>query len=112
MKRGDVYFARLQPAEGSEQPGVRPVIIVSRDAINQFSPVVVVVPVTNSANVSRTYPSNVPIPTGQGGLTAGSIALGGQVRAIATTRLLAYQGSLPAATMQKIDRALRITLDL
>lgn len=112
MKRGDVYFARLNPAEGSEQSGVRPVIIVSRNAINQVSPVIVVIPVTNAVNIARTYPSNVAIPAGQGGLTVGSIALGGQVRAIATTRLLAYQGSLPTATMQKIDRALRITLDL
>lgn len=112
MKRGDVYDARLNPTEGSEQAGIRPVIVVSRDAINQYSPVIVIVPVTNAIHVKRDYPSNVAIPQGNGGLTVDSIALGGQVRAIATSRLLRQRGSLSASIMQKIDRALRITLDL
>ncbi|HUM68478.1 MAG TPA: type II toxin-antitoxin system PemK/MazF family toxin, partial [Chloroflexota bacterium] len=46
MRRGDVFDARLNPTEGSEQAGVRPVVVVSRDAINQYSSVIVVVPVT------------------------------------------------------------------
>ncbi|MCA9971086.1 MAG: type II toxin-antitoxin system PemK/MazF family toxin [Anaerolineales bacterium] len=112
MKRGDVYDARLYPTEGSEQSGVRPVIVVSRDAINTNSPVIVVVPVTKAENVSRVYPNNVPIPSGSGGLTADSIALGGQVRAIAKTRLLRRRGSLSPAIMAHVSRALRITLDI
>lgn len=112
MKRGDIYDARLNPTEGSEQAGVRPVIIVSRDAINQYSPVIVVVPVTNAANIKRDYPNNVTIPQGDGGLTVDSVALGGQVRAIATTRLLRQRGSLSPGIMQQINRALQITLDL
>ena len=112
MKRGDIYDARLYPTEGSEQTGVRPVIIVSRDAINQYSPVIVVVPVTNAANVKRDYPNNVTIPQDDGGLTVDSVALGGQVRAIATSRLLRQRGSLSSPTMRQIDRALRITLDI
>ena len=55
MMRGDVYDARLSPTEGSEQAGMRPVIIVSRNAINQYSPVIVVVPLTDAANLKRTY---------------------------------------------------------
>ena len=112
MKRGDIYDAKLYPTEGSEQTGVRPVIIVSRDAINQYSPVIVVVPVTNAANVKRDYPNNVTIPQDDGGLTVDSVALGGQVRAIATSRLLRQRGSLSPGIMQQIDRALRITLDI
>ncbi len=112
MKRGDVYDARLSPTEGSEQSGIRPVVIVSRDVINQHSPVIVVVPLTKAANVPRPYPGNVFIPAGQGGLTVDSVMLGGQVRAIATSRLLGYRGALPQDTMQKIARALQITLDL
>ena len=112
MKRGDVYDARLSPTEGSEQTGTRPVIIVSRDAINANSSVVVVVPVTKATNVRRSYPNNVLIKQGDGGLTADSVALGGQVRAIATTRLLRQRGSLSTADMAAINRALRITLDL
>ena len=112
MKRGDVYDARLGPTEGSEQAGTRPVIIVSRDAINQYSPVIVIVPVTNAIRVKRPYPSNVLIGRGEGGLTVESVALGGQVRAIAKTRLLRLRGTLELPMMQAVDRALRITLDL
>jgi mRNA interferase MazF len=112
MKRGDIYDARLNPTEGSEQAGIRPVIIVSRDAINQNSPVIVVVPVTNAVHIKRDYPNNVVIPQGEGGLTVDSVALGGQIRAIATSRLLRQRGSLSSPILQQIDRALRITLDL
>ena len=112
MKRGDVYDARLFPTEGSEQSGIRPVIVVSRDAINSNSPVIVIVPLTKATNVSHTYPNNVFIAQGNGGLTIDSIALGGQVRAIAKSRLLRPRGSLPAAILEQVSRALRITLDL
>jgi mRNA interferase MazF len=112
MIRGDVYEARLSPTEGSEQAGTRPVIIVSRNSINQYSPVVVIVPLTDAGNVKRTYPNNVLIRTGEGGLNVDSVALAGQVRAIATSRLLRQRGTLTAETMTRIDLALRITLDL
>jgi len=112
MRRGDVFDARLNPTEGSEQAGVRPVVIVSRDAINKNSSVIVVVPLTSATNVKRNYPNNVNIAAGEGGLTVDSVLLGGQVRAIAKTRLLRQRGSLSDDTMQAVDRALRITLDL
>lgn len=112
MKRGDIYDIRFNPTEGSEQSGTRPAIIVSRDAINQHSPVVVVVPVTKAANVTRSYPNNVFIEAKNGGLTIDSVALGGQIRAVATSRLLRYRGTLTSSIIHKIDRALRITLQL
>jgi mRNA interferase MazF len=85
---------------------------VSRDAINQNSPVVVIVPLTDATNVKRPYPNNVLIPAGQGGLNLDSVALGGQVWAIATSRLLRHRGTLAPEIIRAIDRALRITLDL
>ncbi len=112
MKRGDIYYARLSPSEGSEQKGIRPVVIVSRNAINSASPVVVIIPLTKRANVKRDYPNNVTIPKGEGGLNVDSVALGGQVRAISKSRLLQFCGTLSATTMQAVDQALRITLDL
>ncbi len=112
MKRGDVYDARLSPSEGSEQAGTRPVIVVSRDAINQYSPVIVVVPLTDRANVKRNYPNNVTIPRGEGGLAMDSVALGGQVRAISKSRLGQLRGALSPLMMEAVNRALRITLDL
>lgn len=112
MKRGDVFDARLNPTEGSEQAGTRPVVVVSRDAINKNSSVIVIVPLTKASNVKRTYPNNVAISKDEGGLTFDSILLGGQVRAIAKSRLLRKRGSLSSGVMQEVDRALRITLDL
>ena len=112
MKRGDVFDARLNPTEGSEQAGTRPVVIVSRDAINKNSSVVVIVPLTKATNVKRSYPNNVTITKGEGGLTFDSVVLGGQIRSIAKSRLLAQRGTLTADTMQQVDLALRITLDL
>jgi mRNA interferase MazF len=112
MRRGDIYDARLNPTEGSEQAGVRPVVIVSRDAINKNSSVIVVVPFTKATNVKRNYPNNVRIAKGEGGLTIESVLLGGQVRAISKSRLLRHRGMLSSETMKQVERALRITLDL
>ena len=112
MMRGDVYDARLNPIEGSEQAGVRPVIIVSRNAINQYSPVIVVVPFTDAANLKRTYPSDVLVRQPEGGLTLDSVALTGQVRAIAKTRLLKRRGALSSQTLALVAQALRVTMDL
>ena len=112
MRRGDIYDARLNPTEGSEQADVRPVVIVSRDAINRNSSVIVIVPLTKAVNVKRNYPNNVTIAKGAGGLTVESVVLGGQIRAISKSRLLHQRGTLSTEMMQQVDRALRITLDL
>ena len=112
IQRGEIYDARLDPTEGSEQAGIRPVVIVSRNAINQYSSVIVVAPLTTAANVKKPYPNNVLIAKGEAGLNADSVLLGGQVRAIAKSRLLRKRGELSVQTMQQVDQALRITLDL
>lgn len=111
-KRGDVYLARLDPTEGSEQAGDRPVVVVSRDAINQNSSVVIVVPCTDVNHKRRIYPSHVVIKTGDGGLTKDSVALGEQVRAINTGRFLKHMGHLNQATIVQIGAALKIALDV
>ena len=112
MRRGEVYEARLDPTEGSEQAGSRPVIIVSRDAINTASPIVIVVPCTTYRPGSRLYPSQVLLHATDGGLTVDSIALGEQVRALAKSRLKQRRGLLSPQTLLQLDRALLITLDL
>jgi mRNA interferase MazF len=111
-KRADVFLARLDPIEGSEQAGPRPVIVVSRDAINANSPVVVVVPVTDAANPKKVYPSHVWLPKGSGGLRMDSIAKTEQIRAIQTSRFLGYYGMLAPRQMIQLDEAVRITLAL
>ena len=112
MKRGDVYDARLDPTEGSEQAGTRPMVIVSRDAINSASPVVVIVPLTNAVHLKRLYPHTVALPAGDGGLTVDSVALAGQVRAISKTRLIRFRGHLSDDATARINKALQIALDL
>jgi len=112
MKRGDVYDARLDPTEGSEQAGTRPVVIVSRDTINTASSVVIAVPFTSAAHVKRSYPHTVLIPRGEGGLSLDSIALAGQMRSIAKSRLTRRRGALRPETLSRLDKALRIALDL
>jgi mRNA interferase MazF len=67
---------------------------------------------TTASNVKRSYPNNVPIAKGEAGLPVDSVMLGGQIRAIAKSRLLRKRGELTANTIQQIDQALRITLDL
>ncbi len=112
MKRGDVYLARLDPTQASEQAGVRPVVIVSRDAINRASPVVIIVPCTSTSEGRRLYPSQLVIEAPDGGLRADSIALGEQVRAIAKVRLIHRWGALAPSTLKKIEKALLIAMDL
>ncbi len=112
MKRGEVYAARLDPVEGSEQSGRRPVVVVSRDAINQSSPVVVVIPCTTHRPHRRIYPSQTVLEAPDGGLKGDSIALGEQIRSLAKTRLGEKWGSLSQASLRRIDRALLMTLDL
>ncbi len=112
MKRGEVYDARLEPVEGSEQGGTRPVIVVSRDAINAYSPVVLAIPCTTYRTGKRVYPTQTLIRALEGGLTVDSIAMGDRVRVLAKTRLLQLRGNLSSETLKQLDRSLLIALDL
>ena len=112
MRRGEVYDARLEPIEGSEQGGTRPVIIVSRNAINNSSPLAIAVPCTTYREKRRIYPSQVLVKAPLGGLSVNTIALGEQLRAISKTRLLHFRGVLDIETMERLDRALAIALAL
>lgn len=111
MKRGDVYLAWLDPVEGSEQAGLRPVVIISRDVINDHAPVVVVVPVTSDRG-RRAAPGHVTLRQGEGGLQNHSVALCEHVRSLSKTRLIRQWGSLGEASLGRIDHALELTLDL
>jgi mRNA interferase MazF len=112
MNRGEVYQADLSPTQGSEQSGTRPVIIVSRDALNAVSTVVIVVPVTGRENKRRIYPSQLEIKARDGGLSKDSVALCEQLRAISKTRLKKRLGMLSNRTVAFLNLTLRITLDL
>jgi len=112
MKRGEIYDARLEPVEGSEQGGTRPVIIVSRDAINAYSPVVLAVPCTTYQNNKKIYPTQVLIKAPEAGLSNDSIVMADQVRVLSKQRLLRLRGILEQESLNKLDQALLIALDL
>jgi mRNA interferase MazF len=112
MKRGEIYDARLEPVEGSEQGGTRPMIIVSRDALNAYSPVVLAVPCTTYQTGKRVYPTQLLIQAPDGGLTKDSIAMADQVRVLSKTRFLQLREMLSDEAMMHLNQALLIALDL
>lgn len=112
MRRGDVYDADLEPTQGSEQAGTRPIVIVSRDATNAASGIVIGVPCTTYRPERRLYPSQVVLHAPDGGLGVDSVRLCEQVRVLAKRRLRRLRGSLSPQALARIDRALLITLDL
>jgi mRNA interferase MazF len=111
IRRGDVFLARLNN-ERTEGLDEIPVIVMSRDSLNQNCPVIVVVPVVEKIGKTRIYPSRVPIRAGDGGITVDSIALGEQVRAIDASRLGKQLGHLTVHTIAEISVVLRIVLDI
>lgn len=122
MKRGSIYLAAQDPGYASQRGGepgtpfaeqaLRPVVLVSRDAINRVSLVVLICPLVDAASMRQLYPSDVAVRAPEGGLTADSIVLTGQLRALARTQLVRQLGELSQEVMRQLDRALRITLDL
>lgn len=112
MLRGEVYQANLDPISGSEQGGTRPVLIVSRNALNANAPIVIVVPLTSRENKRRLYPTHVELPAGEASLSKDSVALCEQVRAISKSRLTRRIGQLSSQRMFLIESTLMIALDL
>ena len=112
MLRGDIYLASLDPTAGSEQGGTRPALIISRNALNNNAPIVIIAPLTSRENTKRLYPTHVELQPGDSGLAKASVILCEQVRAIAKIRLLKRIGTVSGAKMQAVDATLRITLDL
>ena len=104
MKRGDVYQANLDPVIGSEQGGIRPVVIIQNDRGNRYSPTVIVVAVTPR------LPVHVLLTREESGLKEDSIVLTEQVRTLEKTRLTRYLGTVTAQAMKRIDRALGMSI--
>lgn len=116
MKRGEVYDARLDPVAKiisiCEQHGSRPVVVVSRDAINASSPIVSAAPCTTYRAGRRVYPSQVLVKAPEGGLQSDSLILGEQVRVLDKNRLFRRRGELEPSTIARLNEALRIAFDL
>ena len=109
--RGDIYLADLNPSRGSEQAGVRPVILVQRQNLDRFTRTVVVIPVTTNLRRAQ-IPGTVLIAAGEGGLSQESVALCYQIVVIDRQRLQRQLGTLSAVYLQRLGEAISYTLDL
>ena len=111
VKRGDLFYADLSPVVGSEQGGVRPVIVVQNDTGNKYSPTIIVAPVTSQMNKAK-LPTHVKLKGNNYGLPKNSVAIMEQLRTIDKKRLREKIGSFSGNVMNKIDEALSISLAL
>ena len=109
--RGDLYYADLTPVTGSEQGGVRPVLMIQNDMGNRFSPSVIVAAV-NRMQDKHPLPTHFPISPYHCGLKEHSVVLLEQIRTIDHIRLREYIGRLTEKDMKQVDHALRISIGL
>lgn len=110
VHRGEIYYADLNPVVGSEQGGIRPVLILQNEVGNWFSPTVIVAAMTARGGKAH-LPTHVPVGT-DSGLRRPSIVLAEQVRTIDKIRLLERVGMLSPEKQEQVDRALRISFAL
>ena len=111
VKRGDIYYADLSPVVGSEQGGIRPVLIVQNDIGNKFSPTVIAAAITSQKDKTK-LPTHISVSSQNCGLTKDSIVLLEQIRTIEKKRLKEHMGHLDDGSMNKIDEALSISFGL
>ncbi len=111
IKRGEVWLADLNPIRGSEQAGIRPVLIFQNDTINTFTMTVVTIPFTTNLRCAA-LPSCVRVAVGDGGLSNDSVALCHQLRVLDTTRIIRRLGSVSRPTMVAVERCVLFTLEI
>ena len=111
VRRGDIFYADLSPVIGSEQGGLRPVLIVQNDVGNRYSPTVIAAAITSRMGKTR-LPTHIDIYADRVGLAKDSVILLEQIRTIDKKRLREYVCHIDQERMKKIDQAIRISLDL
>ena len=109
INRGDLYSACLDPVVGSEQGGIRPVLVIQNDVGNRYSPTVIVLAVTGQVNKAR-LPTHVPVLAGENGLQKDSVILAEQIRTLDKRRLRERIGSIGPEIREQVSQALRISL--
>ncbi len=111
MRRGDVYYADLRPVVGSEQGGIRPVLIIQNDVGNRHSPTVICAAITSKMNKAK-LPTHIELSTMQYDMDKDSVILLEQLRTIDKRRLKDKVCHLDTQIMQKVNKALMISLEL
>ena len=111
IKRGDIFYADLSPVVGSEQGGIRPVLIVQNDVGNRFSPTVIAAAIT-SQHSKANLPTHISLRASGSGLAKDSVVLLEQIRNIDKKRLKEKMGTLDTISMARVDEALTISFGL
>ena len=111
MKRGDIYYADLSPVIGSEQGGVRPVLVIQNDVGNRHSPTIICAAITSKMNKAK-LPTHVELEARKYHIVKNSVVLLEQIRTIDKQRLLDHVCHLDKEIMKKIDEALKISFSL
>ena len=111
IKRGDIYYADLSPVVGSEQGGVRPVLIIQNDIGNKYSPTVIATAITSQINKAK-MPTHLELDANEYGLSKDSVVLAEQIRTIDKKRLKEKIGHLDDKLMTKVNAALEISFGL
>ncbi|HQA47107.1 MAG TPA: type II toxin-antitoxin system PemK/MazF family toxin [Bacillota bacterium] len=111
IKRGDIYYADLSPVVGSEQGGIRPVLVIQNDVGNKYSPTTIVSAITSQINKAK-LPTHVGINAADYGLNKDSVVLLEQVRTIDKKRLREKIGHFDDDMMEKVNEAIKISFGL
>ena len=111
VKRGDIFYADLSPVVGSEQGGVRPVLIVQNDTGNRHSPTVIAAAITSQTGKAR-LPTHISLAPASCGLPKESVILLEQIRTLDKRRLREHMGRLDGALMDEVDRAIAVSFGL
>ena len=111
VRRGDIYYADLSPVVGSEQGGMRPVLIVQNDIGNRYSPTVIAAAITSQTGKAR-LPTHITLQGAGCGLTKDSVILLEQIRTIDKKRLRERMGKLDETMMSRVDNAIAVSFGL
>ena len=111
IRRGDIYYADLSPVVGSEQGGIRPVLIVQNNVGNRYSPTVIAAAITSQQSKAK-MPTHIPLHANTSGLTKDSVVLLEQVRTIDKRRLREHMGHADEALMDQINNAIAVSFGL
>ena len=111
VRRGDIFYADRNPVVGSEQGGIRPVLVLQNDVGNDYSPTTIVAAVTSRIRKAK-LPTHVELPASSGILPVDSVILTEQIRTIDRSRLRQKVASLDPQVMEKVNRAIEISLGL
>ena len=111
MKRGDIFYADLSPVVGSEQGGVRPVLIVQNDTGNKHSPTVIAAAITSQTGKAK-LPTHIELSAHQYGLPKNSLVLLEQIRTLDKRRLREKMGRLDEVLMDRVDAAIAVSFGL